>query len=349
MNQLSTGVDRLDTILNGGLVQYDTHLFYGSPGTGKTILCHQICFHHIKTSGMRCVYLNLLTETPKEIISHLEQFSFYDKSAIPDSLYYLMAQGQIKHRGIESLVSLISETIEYRKAGIFIFEGIENALYQADSNIDFIELITKIRVLAKLHLCTVILTIKQQMPDPALAVVDSIIEISDDIVGPRSVKQITVHKTRGSALLPGRHELELTKDGMQVHPRIESLPIPYSNIDKEKRTCMAMGIPQLDSMMDGGILSGSNMAIIGMPGAGKTTLGLSFLIEGAKQGQHGIYTGFLESPAQLLRKSDGLHMPLRSFVEQGKIHLFRYSTHELLLDSLAERLIELLQSQSCSR
>ncbi len=108
---------------------------------------------------------------------------------------------------------------------------------------------------------------------------------------------------------------------------------------------MGTGIEALDEMMEGGILSGSNLAIIGMPGAGKTTLGLSFLIEGAKQGQEGTYMGFFETPAQLLRKTDALRMPLRQYVEQNLIRLFWYSPQELVLDALAEDLVEDLSSK----
>ncbi|MFP4015095.1 MAG: RAD55 family ATPase, partial [Chitinispirillaceae bacterium] len=286
ITRLPTGIKRLDTVLKGGLVEHDTYLFYGPPGTGKTVLCHQICFHLIRTRQMRCVYLNLLTESPREIITHLQPFSFYDKSAVPDSLYYLMAEGQIKSSGVVNLVRLISDTIQHKNADLFVFEGIENALLQAPSEIDFLDMISQIRALTRIHACTILLTIKQQQPNPALTVVDGVIELSDTVMGPRAIKQITVHKTRGSGFLPGKHDVELTSDGLEVHPRTESIP-PAARRAVYQRKRMPIGINELDTMMDGGILSGSNLAIMGMPGAGKTTLGLSFLVDGAKRGQEG--------------------------------------------------------------
>lgn len=345
IQKLPTGVKRLDTVLKGGLVRNDIHLVYGSPGTGKTILCHQICFHLIRSLNFRCIYLNLLTESPHEIITHMQPFSFYDTKAIPDSLFYLMAEGHIKSNGVMSLVELIGETIQRRNAQLFIFEGIENALFQAPSQIDFIDLISKIRALTRIHSCTILLTIKQQQPNPALTIVDSILELSDTITGLRSVKQLTVHKTRGSGFLSGKHEVELTSDGLEIHPRTESIPVTSPRVYDRPRKRMALGVKELDTMMDGGILSGSNLAIMGMPGAGKTTLGLSFLVEGAKTGQEGIYLGYSETPSQLMEKTDGLDMPLRYYVERDMIHMMWQSPQELILDSTAERLIEFLNER----
>ena len=48
---------------------------------------------------------------------------------------------------------------------------------------------------------------------------------------------------------------------------------------------MPFGVAELDKMLWGGLPSGSTTALLGAPGAGKTMLGLSFLVEGARQGQ----------------------------------------------------------------
>lgn len=349
-HKLPTGIKRLDTILMGGLIEFDTHLIYGPPGTGKTVLCHQICFNLIRTRGIHCVYLNMLTESPSEIISHMAGFSFYDKNMIPEYLYYLMGEGQIKNHGISGLVPFIEETINHTNSRLFVFEGIENVLYQSCSDIDLIELVTQIRAIARTHFCTIILTIKQQEPNPVLTVVDSILELSDTIMGPRVNKELTIHKTRGSAFLPGRHAVELTGDGLQIHPRIESRPFHSGKIQKEQRKRISLGIPDLDSMMDGGIFSDSNLVVMGMPGSGKTTLGLSFLIEGAKHGQEGIFLGFFERPFQIIQKADKLDMALRPYIEQCKIKLLWQSPNGLILDSIIERLLEHLHSsENCGK
>lgn len=62
---------------------------------------------------------------------------------------------------------------------------------------------------------------------------------------------------------------------------------------------MQTGVPGLDSVLGGGLLDESLYLIKGAPGTGKTTIGLQFLLEGAKRGEPCLYLGLSETPGQL--------------------------------------------------
>jgi circadian clock protein KaiC len=62
---------------------------------------------------------------------------------------------------------------------------------------------------------------------------------------------------------------------------------------------LSTGIPGLDDILHGGIAKGFLYLIEGNPGAGKTTLALQFLIEGAKNGEKGLYISLAESEPEL--------------------------------------------------
>jgi circadian clock protein KaiC len=62
---------------------------------------------------------------------------------------------------------------------------------------------------------------------------------------------------------------------------------------------LSTGIPGLDDILHGGLSKGFLYLIEGNPGAGKTTLSLQFLIEGAKKGESGLYISLAESEAEL--------------------------------------------------
>jgi len=49
------------------------------------------------------------------------------------------------------------------------------------------------------------------------------------------------------------------------------------------------GIAGLDKLLSGGFIKPSTIYVVGEPGAGKTTLGMQFLSEGARKGEQGIY------------------------------------------------------------
>ena len=63
----------------------------------------------------------------------------------------------------------------------------------------------------------------------------------------------------------------------------------------------ASGIPGLDDILSGGFARGSLFLIEGNPGTGKTTLGLRYLLEGARQGESGLYITLSETKIELLR------------------------------------------------
>jgi len=45
LSRLTSGIAGLDVILNGGFFKGGIYLIQGAPGTGKTTLANQICFH----------------------------------------------------------------------------------------------------------------------------------------------------------------------------------------------------------------------------------------------------------------------------------------------------------------
>jgi circadian clock protein KaiC len=64
-------------------------------------------------------------------------------------------------------------------------------------------------------------------------------------------------------------------------------------------TRAATGIEGLDYILGGGFPCNRMYLVEGDPGAGKTTLALQFLLEGARQGEHGVYATLSETEEEL--------------------------------------------------
>nr|WP_301340411.1 ATPase domain-containing protein [Corallococcus exercitus] len=113
---------------------------------------------------------------------------------------------------------------------------------------------------------------------------------------------------------------------------------------------MPFGIPRLDDALRGGVLSGSTTLLLGAPGTGKTLLGLHFLLQGAREGQPGVYFGFFETPPRLIEKAEGTGMgDLKKYVDEGLIEIQWQPPLEHNLDSLAEKLLERIEERKVDR
>lgn len=350
--RVESGIPRLDFILKGGFFRGGIYTLYGPPGAGKTIIANQLCFNHIARTGERCVYFTVLAESHAKMVRHLSSLSFFDAKVVGDRLKYIAGYQTLKHEGLEGLLKLLRSTLMQEKPSILVIDGLESVEQAATQRTDAREFLQQLQAFTSMTDTTTLLCAVEQagaVRRDENAMVDGVIELSDQLIGPRAVRELTVHKFRGCGYLRGRHEVEITDDGIQIHPRTEIQFDQPPEHATEERERMGFGVPELDRMMHGGILSGSTLALVGAPGSGKTTLGLNFLVEGARRGHKGMYFGFYEPPPRLLERAEAMGIELRRYVEDGTIELVWQPPLEHFMDSLAESLLERVRAEKHAR
>jgi circadian clock protein KaiC len=350
--RIESGIPRLDFILKGGFFPGGMYTLYGPPGAGKTIMANQLCFNLAARTGECCVYVTVLAESHSKMVQHLSGLKFFDAQAVGKRVKYIAGYQTLKADGLKGLLDLLRATVLRDKPRVLVIDGLESVEQAVTQRLDTKEFLHQLQAFTALAGTTTLLCAVEQ-EDAARrdenAMVDGVIELSDHLIGPRAVRELTVHKFRGSGYLRGRHEVEITDGGVQIHPRTEIQFDAPPERATEERERMAFGIRELDRMMGGGILSGSTLALLGAPGSGKTTLGLSFLVEGAKRGHKGIYFGFYEPPPRLLERAEAIGIPLRKYVDEGMIELIWQPPLEHFMDSLAESLLERIRAQDHAR
>jgi len=72
------------------------------------------------------------------------------------------------------------------------------------------------------------------------------------------------------------------------------------------------GISALDAAIEGGLPARRVTLVTGGPGAGKTTLALQFLAEGARRGEHGIFIALEQKPAHVAEAAAMFAWPISS-------------------------------------
>jgi len=84
MNRVKTGVEGLDSIIQGGFPKNSITLVSGPPGGGKSIFCFQFLYEGVKNQE-RCLYLTL-DKKVEGILNQAKELGFDFQSAIEKNL-----------------------------------------------------------------------------------------------------------------------------------------------------------------------------------------------------------------------------------------------------------------------
>jgi circadian clock protein KaiC len=348
--RVPTGVPGLDTLLQGGFIQGGVYMVMGMPGAGKTILGNQVCFHHASTGG-RALYVTLLAESHTRMIGNLRPMSFFEPSRIPESLAYLSAYSVLEEGGLDALLGLLRKELKAHGASLLILDGLVAAEEIAPTERAFKKFIHGLQIMTGMIGCTTLLltTGGGKGLKAEHTMVDGLLIMRERTFGVRAVRELTIRKFRGSAHFRGQHAFDITRDGIIVHPRLESLVENTSGLDKSTEGRRAFGVPGVDDMLQGGIFQGSSTMLLGSSGSGKTLLGLNFLAEGARRGELGHYFAFYDSPQRVRDQAASIGLDLDPLFERGQLELSFRPPTESHLDALGSQLISLIRERGVRR
>ncbi len=115
------------------------------------------------------------------------------------------------------------------------------------------------------------------------------------------------------------------------------------------------GVPGLDEIIGGGFLPGRVYLITGPPGSGKTTMGIQFLVEGARNGEKGVFISLVENPRiiiqDMLRYNFGLLGYVKSktitFHDLGQILL--RAEYRMTWNELFKSILQIINEEEAKR
>ena len=347
--RVQTGSPQADEILGGGFPANSINIVMGQPGTGKTIFAEQLLFHNAG-EDRPSLYVSTLSEPLTKMVTYVQRFDFFDVDRLSGDIQYEDIGPALAERGPAALIDWLAEVIKTRSPKIIVIDSFRAIHDLGTSPDEMRRFVSRLGSMLSAYEVTAFLLgeyTREDIPRYAeFAVADAIVELARQPMSTRDERFLRVLKLRGSPYREGQHAFRITSAGLELYPRLVGPRIPehYEALTERLPT----GVPGLDDLMGGGLFAGSTTLLVGMTGAGKTTLALQFALEGARRGERVMYVNFQETPAQLRRAIGSLSSDAALTPNQG-LDLVYASPVELQIDSIVVEIFEAIKSGSIRR
>ncbi len=310
-------------------------LLLGRTGAGKTVLAGQIAFQQAK-AGKRVLILTALSESHEQLLTSLREFSFFDEAVVGDQMRFISIQTMLRN-GLAGAVDAIIEIVRTENPTLVVFDGFRGVAGFANSEREVRLFLYEVRTRLALLEVTTLVTLEampgEESDSSALTVADGVIKLHNTLWGVRHRRHIEVQKLRAMNHLDGLHTLAITSAGIICYPRHEAVYRTVNYTVSADRA--AIGLPELDEMLQGGVNRGTVTFLAGSPGAGKTLTALHYIMAGVADGEPGLFICFSESEEQLCLKAKHFGLDLRERVAREKLSLLCLAPVELEVDMFA--------------
>ncbi|GAB3664584.1 ATPase domain-containing protein [Ramlibacter alkalitolerans] len=332
----STGVPGLDGILGGGLTPHRIYLIEGEPGAGKTTTGLQFLLEGAR-AGENVVYISL-AETRDELTavaaSHGWDISgIHVHEVLPDEDLLGASDRPMFHASeveMADTLRTILQVVEDRKPSRVVLDSLSELQLLADTPLRYRRQVLALKKFFSHRHCTVMLlddrTASAAGDLQVRSIAHGVIQLEHTVKDYGTERRrLRIVKHRGRDVVGGLHDYNLVRGGMVVHPRLVAADT-RSIQAREQRTT---GLPQLDSLLGGGIEEGTSTLIVGPPGSGKSSLAAQIAAAATTHGDRAAMFLFEETASSVLHRADGIQQPLRDALAGGLLTMQQVDPAEL--------------------
>lgn len=319
--KVRTGINGLDEILEGGLLPNRSYLIQGGPGAGKST----VGYHFLEegNKNKENTLLISLSEKTENILENVLRLNidlsathFLDLSPNSDlrktgETYSVFSPSEVEQK---PLMQKVMTAVEQHAPSRVVLDSITmlNMLHTDSYQARQLAL-SFIHYICENDATLLMLSEQYERGDDSAFWVNGIISLGVDA----NWRNIEVTKYRGSGYKSGKHAFKIIDSGIEVYPRLQ--PSKYERKFTPKK--LSSGINELDGMLSGGLERGTTTLLTGPSGVGKTNLGIQFIKQAASQGERSAIYTFEESKELILKRSEGINVPIENIVEKGNLKI----------------------------
>jgi circadian clock protein KaiC len=354
IRKLPTGVRGLDEILGDGIPEFSFNIIAGTPGCGKITLAHQIVFANA-TVKKPALHFTVLGEPALKMLRYQQQYSFFDEAKLGKAIRFINLSDVMVEKDLNAVLEEIVKQVTAANPGIVVVDSFRTVVRKAQADKSEREMQSFIQRLAQFLTtweATTFLVgeyVPEEMRDnPVFTVADGLFCLSQMTERNSVVRKLQIFKLRGQASVPGLHTFRIKDDGLQAFSRTLGLDGQNINPLRGPRR-LSVGIPELDKMMDGGLLEGDSLLVAGPSGTGKSALATQFIVEGLRRGEPAIMALFEERPEGYVDRASSLGLHLKTPQEKGKLEILYLRPLDLSVDEITQQILKAVERVGAKR
>lgn len=345
LKRLSTGISGFDSVLSGGFPENRLYLIQGEPGTGKTTLAFQFLMDGV-SKGETCLYISF--SESREELENVADSHGWDISKL-DMLELGSIEDQLKPEAqntvfypseveMNQTTNVLYTEVERIKPHRVVFDSISEMRMLAESSLRYRrQMLALKQFFAKLN-CTVLL-LDDLTTSPKDLQVQSIVHgvINLQKLHPEfgnERRRLNVVKLRGIEYLGGFHDYVIKRGGVDIFPRMTAADHDTKLIHKQ----FSSGIKELDTLMGGGLDTGTSTLFLGPAGTGKSTLSLQYAYAAAERGEKAIIFAFEENINTLIMRAQSIGMDVEKHIKSGSMKISKIDPAQLSPGEFADRI-----------
>jgi circadian clock protein KaiC len=334
--QVSSGLPGLDVVLGGGYTRNRIHLVEGQPGSGKTTLALQFLMDGAR-DGESGLYVTL-SETKSELLAVAESHDWtFDGIEIfelvpPELALNPKQQQSILHSSeleLGETVQMVMAHVERVQPKRLVFDSLSEIRLLSQGSLKY-----RRQVLALKHFflkmgCTVLLLddLTAESDDLNLHSISHGVLRLEQIASLYGAerRRLRCIKMRGVKFRGGFHDFTIEKGGVHVYPRLVAAD---HHLDFAEDV-VSSGVPEIDSLLGGGLDRGTSTLLVGPSGSGKSTLSLQFAVTALQRKEHVLMLVFDEARTVFLKRARGMGVDLTPYLSSGHLHLRQVDPAEM--------------------